>query len=347
MPDCVNAIPVSVVTPTRGRPAEVAGMLENLSRQTVAPVEVILVDGAPPDETATEQAVASLKPALPFDCVYVRAGGGTAIQRNVGVENATGDFVAFIDDDIRLDPDYLEKILEAFASDAEGRVGGIAGCIRNQYLNPATSLRWRWYRRLRLFRTYEPGRYDYETGYPINRYLQPPHESIREIDFMGTACAVWRRAVFDSGLRFSDFFRGYAVVEDAHFALRAGRRWKLLEVGSARCIHLRSPLGRVNSRQLGRMSATNYRYVFVDLVPRRTWRQEFRFWRVQIVDLFRMLAYAVRARDKSGLCGALGKIEGMVAAVRIRPDDYVKEVPPATARRKARLAVGPEAKEKA
>ncbi len=83
------------------------------------------------------------------------------------------------DYDIRLEPDFLEQIMGAFAADSEEAIGGITGYITNQHLDPLTSPRWRWYRRLHLFTTYEPGRYDFETGYPINRYLQPPHNTLK------------------------------------------------------------------------------------------------------------------------------------------------------------------------
>lgn len=309
---------ISVVTPTLRRPDEVRQLLENLARQQLAPREVILVDGAPPSERETELVVRAMGGAMPFRVCYIRHGGGTAVQRNVGIDAAESDFVAFIDDDMLLAPDFFRTILEEFDADAERSVGGIAGYITNQYLDPTRSPRWRWYRRLRLFTTYEPGRFDYETGYPINRYLQPPHDGVREIDFMGSNCAVWRRELFDAGLRFSPFFTDYGVVEDAHLALSARRRWRLLECGRAHCVHLHSPRGRTDSRRVARKTAVNYRFLFVDIVPRRTLRQELRFWRVQLVDLLRQALFAVRRGGRDEWSAVLGKLEGIVAATRVR-----------------------------
>lgn len=312
---------ISVVTPTLYRPDDVAALLENLSRQTLAPLELILVDGAPAGKNETQEVVSSrlAGEAFPYECKYVRYGGGTAIQRNAGIDRARGDFIAFIDDDIRLEPDFFERMLEVYTADVERRIGGVAGYITNQFLNAETSPRWKMYRRLRLFTTYEPGRYDYQSGYPINRYLQPPHEGVRDIDFMGSNCALWRRAVFEEGLRFAEFFRDYGMLEDAHFALRAGRKWKIVECGKARCLHLHSAGGRIDSRRWARKTAVNYRYVFVDVVPRRTLAQEARFWRVQFVDLARLLRHAAVTRTRQDWLGVLGKAEGMVKAARLRP----------------------------
>ncbi len=314
----VSDLRLTVVTPTLGRPREVRGLLANFVAQSVPPSEVILVDGSPPEDERTREVVAELAAEMPWSCRYLRRGGGTAVQRNFGIEANSGDLVALIDDDIRLDEDYFELMLEVFSDDPEHRIGGVVGYITNQHLDPTTSRRWRWYRRLRLFTTYEPGRYDFQTGYPINRYLQPPHEGLRELDFMGAGNAVWRREVFAEGLRFSDFFTGYGVLEDAHFALRAGRRWQLLEFGRARCRHLKSSVGRVDSRAIARMSAVNYRYVFTDIVPRRSLGQELRFWRVQLVDLLSFVAALLRHPDRDRYGLLIGKLEGMLLAARLK-----------------------------
>ncbi len=316
---------ISVVTPTLGRPDEVRELLRNLAAQTVLPREIVLVDGAEPQDQRTRQVVDELAPTVPMKCGYLRHGGGTAIQRNVGIDQARSEYVALVDDDIRLEPDFFECQLEVFQDDEKGQVGAVTGYISNQHLDPTTSPRWRWYRRLRLFSTYEPGRYDFASGYPINRYLQPPHRGLREIDFMGAGCAVWRREVFDSGLRFSPFFSGYGVLEDAHLALRAGRRWRLLENGRARCVHLRSPVSRSDPRLIGRLSAVNYRYVFVDLVPRRTLGQELRFWRVQLLDLVRFGAALLRRPSRDALATVVGKLEGIIRAVGLRARDAADE----------------------
>ena len=66
------------------------------------------------------------------------------------------------------------------------------------------------------------------------------------------------------------------------------------------------------------MSAVNYRYVFIDLVPQRTLRQELRFWRVQFVDLSAFIATLVRERSRERLDLVRGKLEGMFEAARLK-----------------------------
>lgn len=307
---------VSVVTPTLRRPAEVAGLLDNLSRQDLLPAELILVDGAPAAETETEETIRRLAASVPFACRYIRHGGGTAIQRNVGVDAAAGDLVALVDDDVRLEPHFLRTMADVFAADSERKVGGVVGYRTNQHFKLEETQRWRWYRRLRLLKTYEPGRYDFECGYPINANMQPPFEGTRRVEFMTTSCAVWRREVFDAGLRFDPFFRDYGVLEDAHFSLRAGRRWQLLQCGDAHCVELHSPNGRVDRRKVGYKYVVNYYYVFQDVVRPLTWRHKARFWRYQAFELLRIAASAVRRRRRGDLSELRGRLQGIAAVAR-------------------------------
>src|SRR5436190_16151529 len=94
---------ISVVTPTFKRPNEVKGLLENIAVQSVPVLEIILVDGADETDNATEQIIGSMHEDFPFPVKYIRHSGGTAIQRNVGIDIAKGKFVALIDDDVRLE----------------------------------------------------------------------------------------------------------------------------------------------------------------------------------------------------------------------------------------------------
>lgn len=307
---------ISVVTPTFRRPKEVAELFENLCEQTLLPMEIILVDGAASEEKETEKIVEETISGLPFKCIYVRQTGGTAIQRNAGIEAAQGNFIAFVDDDVRLEKTFLQEIAKVFAADKEKEIGGIVGYRENQHFDSQNVSRWRWYKRLKLLSTYEPGRYDFTSGYPINANMQSPFGGVREVDFMTTACAVWRREVFDEGLRFDTFFRDYGVLEDAHFSLRAGRNWKLLQCGDAICEELHSPNGRVDRRKIGYKCVVNYYYVFQEAVQPLTWKHKVRFWRFQAFELVRIGLSAARRLRSKDLSELRGRLEGIATLAR-------------------------------
>jgi glycosyltransferase involved in cell wall biosynthesis len=313
-----NEFRISVVTPTFRRPREVEDLLENLSAQTTLPAEVIIVDGAAAEEVDTENRVAEIRSKYPFHINYVRHSGGTATQRNVGVEAAKGSFIALIDDDVRLEADFFKNILSAFAEDDKKNVGGIVGYRTNRHFSPEKAQRWRWYKRLGLLSVYEPGRYDFMCGYPINNNMQPPFKGTRRVDFMTTACAVWRRDVFDSGLRFDPFFADYGVLEDAHFSLRAGHAWALLQSGDARCEELHSPNGRVSRDKIGYKCVVNYYFVFQDLVRPLSLAHKMRFWRFQAFELFRIGVSAVRRRSWGDLLDLGGRLKGISTVLTSR-----------------------------
>lgn len=321
MPDAKEqelAVSISVVTPTYRRPSEIVGLVENLGEQTVLPTEIILVDGSPCDELETEQVVSAIPPgSLPFRCRYIRHDRGTAIQRNRGIEEASPcSFIAFVDDDIRLEPDFLEKIIAVFAADEDKSIGGIVGYRTNQSFDLASHKRWRWYRRLKLLKTFEAGKYDFASGYPINGNAHPRFSGVRRVDFMTTACAVWRREVFDEGLRFDPFFSDYGVLEDAHFSLRAGRRWELLQCGDAHCTEAHASAGRIDRKRIGYKCVVNYYYVFQDNVQPMTWKHRMRFWRFQLFELLRVGGSAISRRRLSDLMELRGRLEGFARVMR-------------------------------
>lgn len=306
---------ISVVTPTYIRPTETISLLDNLSRQELLPFEVIIVDGSSEDDVRTEKAVHNAAHNLSFKIRYVRHNGGTAIQRNKGIELATGEFIALIDDDVRLDENFFTTIVGVFNSTEAGNVGGIVGYRKNRHFELEKSTRWQFYKRLKLLTTFEPGRYDFNCGYPINNNMQPPFAGTRPVDYMTTACAVWRREVFDDGLRFHPFFRDYGVLEDAHFSLTAGRKWDLLQCGDALCEELSSPNGRVNRRQIGYKCVVNYYFVFQDIVRPLSFSQKMRFWRYQAFEFIRIGSSAVRRRRLKDLHEIIGRIEGVFAVI--------------------------------
>lgn len=307
------AAKISVVTPTFLRPVEIAELLSNLSRQTLLPFEVIIVDGAPAEEQATADLIGVALGKFPFQIKYLRHAKGTAIQRNAGIEAASGDFIALIDDDVRLDSNFLREIITVFEKDLSKNIGGIVGYRRNKHFALEDSQRWRWYKRLNLLTTYEPGKYDFRSGYPVNNNLQPPFRGVREVDFMTTACTVWRREVFAEGLRFHRFFTEYGVLEDAHFALRAGKNWRLLQCGDALCEELHSPRGRSNRRSIGYKCVVNYYFVFQDIVKPLSTAGKIRFWRYQLFELLRIFLSALRRRRIEDLQEIAGRIQGFLA----------------------------------
>lgn len=120
---------VSVVVPTYDRPAAIGRAVESVFAQTYRPLEVLIVD----DHSPTP--VADLIEFPEDDAVTVRClrhgtnrGGNAA--RNTGIGAATGEFVAFLDDDDEWRPPKIERQLAAI-TEAREDVGVVYTGVRN------------------------------------------------------------------------------------------------------------------------------------------------------------------------------------------------------------------------
>jgi len=97
---------VSVVIPTRGRPALVERAVRSALSQDFADLEVIVVVDGP--DPATETALKLLSdPRLHLLCLASTVGGAEA--RNIGVRYARGKWVALLDDDDEWLPGKLNR----------------------------------------------------------------------------------------------------------------------------------------------------------------------------------------------------------------------------------------------
>lgn len=97
--------PVAVVIPTRRRPGAVVAAVRSAWAQTLPPTEVIVVvDGADDD---TSERLKRLDRRGPLDVVELTPAGGAARARNVGVQRASADWIAFLDDDDEWMPEKL------------------------------------------------------------------------------------------------------------------------------------------------------------------------------------------------------------------------------------------------
>lgn len=115
---------VSVAICTKDRPARLARLLDSLDAVRIASpfsdLEVLVVDNAPSDE-ATRDAVA----ARPHVRYVLEPTAGLDFARNAALRAATGDLLAFLDDDVVVDPGWLEGLFAAWrrAPDAGGYTG--------------------------------------------------------------------------------------------------------------------------------------------------------------------------------------------------------------------------------
>jgi GT2 family glycosyltransferase len=106
---------VSVIIPTHNRVRLLKASLESVLRQTHTSIEVIVVDDA-----GTED-VQALLTQYDGNIRYIRneKNLGLAGTRNQGIAAASGDYIAFLDDDDLLEPTKIEKQVAILESNPE------------------------------------------------------------------------------------------------------------------------------------------------------------------------------------------------------------------------------------
>lgn len=103
---------LSVVVPTRNRPHLLVRCLESLSTSLRAGDELIVADSGGED-AAIDAMTADAKAR------HMRSDPGASYQRNLGAFDAAHEIVAFVDDDVRVAPEWAKAIVDAFAAHPE------------------------------------------------------------------------------------------------------------------------------------------------------------------------------------------------------------------------------------
>ncbi len=108
---------VSVVVCSYNGGATLAGCLDSLEQLSYPNFEVIVIDDGSKDDTP--------EIVKRYDCRCIRVpNGGLSRARNLGIQNATGEVVAFIDSDAYADVDWLFYIVTALEEHDAAAVGG-------------------------------------------------------------------------------------------------------------------------------------------------------------------------------------------------------------------------------
>ncbi len=106
----------SCIIPTHDRDELLEAALESIAAQTLQPREVIVSDNL--DRAETRALVAAFDARVSFAVRYLghHEGGRGCISRNLAAEQASGEYLAFLDDDDLWKPGFLEAVDAAFAA---------------------------------------------------------------------------------------------------------------------------------------------------------------------------------------------------------------------------------------
>ena len=104
---------ISIVVPAHNNADDLLLCLSALERATPADAEILGVDDASTDDTASRAAAHGIR-------VLRRSqNGGPSAARNDGALAAGGDIVLFVDADVVVAPDAVDRVRAAFTADPE------------------------------------------------------------------------------------------------------------------------------------------------------------------------------------------------------------------------------------
>jgi GT2 family glycosyltransferase len=205
---------------------ELLGAVASIRRQTRPPLQVVVVVDHNPE------LFARVCRALP-DVLALESLGAPGLSgaRNTGINAATGDIVAFLDDDAAAEPEWLQRLTAPYANP---RILGVGGFIEPRWACPPPA----WF----------PDEFRWVVGCS---YLGlPPHGGpVRNL--IGANMS-FRRAAFEAigGFRSELGHQGRRPGgdEETELCIRLRQRWPgtvLLYVPSAR-VHHRVPVSRAS-----------------------------------------------------------------------------------------------------
>jgi GT2 family glycosyltransferase len=122
----ISPIPVRVVVATRDRPAALAVCLDSLLRQDYRHFEIVVVDNAP-SSAATAELVGGRYTQSGLVRYLREDRPGLGHAHNRGIADAIAPIIAFTDDDVIVDPQWLATIAQNFAE--ASTVGCVTGLI--------------------------------------------------------------------------------------------------------------------------------------------------------------------------------------------------------------------------
>jgi GT2 family glycosyltransferase len=100
-------VPVSVIIPTWNQSRLVASVLDNLRQQTIVPAEVLIVDNGSTDDTAAVARQAGAR------VIALSQNRGFAAAVNAGILESRSPWLLILNNDVDLNPDWIETALTA------------------------------------------------------------------------------------------------------------------------------------------------------------------------------------------------------------------------------------------
>lgn len=325
----------TLVVCTYMRPNPLLNLLNSVKKQTLHPNEILIVDGSTTNETETILENNKFQ-NLHYFCVPAEHRGLTK-QRNFGISKVSNDceIICFLDDDTILEPNYFEELIKTY--DFFPAALGVGGFINNEVKWEKVSQDYQptsneffydgWKRndgsrfvlrkKLGLDSDAKPGFMpEFSNGRGIG--FLPPSGKVYEVQQLKGGVSSFRKAVFDQ-FKFSTYFEGYGLYEDADFTFRLSKTGKLYVNTNAQLGHFHDKGGRPNKYAYGKMVVRNGWYVWRVKFPNPSLKSRIKWNLITLLLMFIVLANSFTTlKRKEAFSEFLGRISGWFSLVTMK-----------------------------
>jgi cellulose synthase/poly-beta-1,6-N-acetylglucosamine synthase-like glycosyltransferase len=286
-------------------------LLRSLSAQTYRDFEVLVIEGGG-DADASSAAVHEVLGAtgIRSQTRMIGTSPGLTRQRNVGLREARGEILCFLDDDVTVESTFLEQVWALFdRADMRG-VGGITGYDEVGYPEKI-SWSWRVRRWLWSMPNLDPGWAD-QFGRNVPLSFAPPTGDCRPVGWLPGFCMIYRRPAV-VGLQFDENLPTYGG-EDRDFSLLVREHWRLMMCGTLRVKHLQWRTGRCSA--VRRYYECGFGAGRVFAKRSRTFRHRLTFMRYLMSEFLVNLLGCVLHPKWEQVRLALAYLRGLIAGAR-------------------------------
>lgn len=246
---------ITVVIPTRNREFLLLELLQSLLHQSIQIAEIIIVDSS--DTPVNLGDFSNFNKIKTLHSTVKSA----AFQRNLGIAAASSDtkYLAFLDDDVRPGPFYLEHLIEILDKNSAIGCSGIALNFNKIEMRKLPKGLVGLYHRLFLLDSNSDGKL-LKSG--VNIPVRINTDLPVEVDWL-IGCSVWKYGKIENTSFESDFY-GVSLAEDVIFSVRMSKKGKLLTTTKVKLNHLESTLSRDSLEEFWSMWMTN-RYRLIEV----------------------------------------------------------------------------------
>ena len=239
----------SIVIPTLGREEILKTTLDSIRRCDPAPDELIVIDAD--SGGSSREVVLAFDDEHPPTVRYLQSERSVTLQRNLGIDEASGDVIVFLDDDVAVPTDLFPRLAEIYRD--ETIVGATGRVIEPDPWRVSSDSRLR----LLLPGGGEEGTFT-RYGYP--RYPSED-EQPRDVEFM-RGCFMSARREAATKVRFDEHMGGYALGEDEDFSYRLSRLGRVHYEPGIVVEHRKLGFASQDPRRFGRLVVVNRAYLF-------------------------------------------------------------------------------------